>query len=612
MEWLSMIGDTLYTIAGMFWKILWVLVLGFALSGAVQAFVPKRRMAQVMGDDGAASITRAGFFGAISSSCSYAAAAMCRSVFLRDAHITAALAFMIAATNLVIELGFVLWSLMGWQFVVAEFLGGILLISIMALLMKTVGPVAAFNRVREAENAEQDEDDAGVPSIFSLDGWRMAASNFAMDWSMIWKDIAIGVIVAGIIVVWVPKAFWQALFLSGGDQVTLWQMVENALIGPIVAVFSFVCSVGNVPMAAALFNGGISFGGALAFISGDLIGFSLAQLVWGPISDRYGRRLPVAIGLVLFIIGSAGCALADAATTLIGWRLLQAIGACASVALSRAMVRDLFEGERAAQMMSTLMTVMAIAPLLGPSVGGQIEALAGWRAIFWCLGAIGMVALLALMTLPETLAAARRSEEAPGRALRRYIELIGNRRLLAHIGVGGFFYAGMFAYVAGTPFAYIDYYGVPSRLYGLLFGAGVVGIMITNMLNARLVRRFGVNRMLLGGAAATLLWGLMTALNAQTGWFGLWGLAVPLFLFTAMSGFIIANAITGALQDFPHRAGAVSALVGATQYGSGVIGSALVGLWSDGTPRALGLVIALAAAGCLVSAVAVYRTHRQS
>ncbi len=344
-------------------------------------------------------------------------------------------------------------------------------------------------------------------------------------------------------------------------------------------------------------------------VSGYLVGFSLAQLAWGPISDRFGRRVPIAIGLGLFILGSAGCALADSASALIGWRLVQAVGACASVALSRAMVRDLYAGARAAQMMSTLLTVMAIAPLLGPIVGGQIEAIANWRAIFWTLVAVGIVALLALATLPETLPSDRRSEEALGRALRRYIELVGNRRLLAYIGVGGFYYAGMFAYVAGTPFAYIDYYGVPSQLYGLLFGAGVLGIMATNMLNVRLVSRFGVNGLLLVGTAATALWALITAVDARTDIFGLWGIAVPLFLFASMSGLIIANAMTGALQDFPHRAGAVSALVGATQYGSGVIGSALVGLWSDGTPWSMGLVVGISGVGCLACALAVRRLH---
>jgi hypothetical protein len=315
MDFLSMIGDSIYTIAGMGWKILWALVLGFAISGAVQAFVPKRHMARVMGGDDAGSLARAGFFGAISSSCSYAAAAMSRSVFLRGAHVTAAIAFMIAATNLVIELGFVLWSLMGWQFVVAEFAGGVLLIAIMALLMKSVGPVREFEQVREAETANDDADDANVPSVFSLDGWRMAASRFAMDWSMIWKDIVIGVTVAGLIVVWVPQSFWQAVFLSSGDSVSWLQMIENALVGPLVAVFSFVCSVGNVPMAAALFNGGISFGGALAFIYGDLIVIPML-LVY---RQYYGTKLAAKLGVILYIAMVLTGFAIDVVFTLSGW-----------------------------------------------------------------------------------------------------------------------------------------------------------------------------------------------------------------------------------------------------------------------------------------------------
>ena len=138
-------------------------------------------------------------------------------------------------------------------------------------------------------------------------------------------------------------------------------------------------------------------------ISGYLIGFSLGQLLWGPIGDRHGRRAPVAIGLLLFVIGSAGCALAGSAWAMIGWRVVQAVGACAGVVLARAMVRDLYESYRAAQMLSTLMTVMAIAPLLGPILGGQILAFAGWRAIFWTLVGIGLATLAALFTLPETL-----------------------------------------------------------------------------------------------------------------------------------------------------------------------------------------------------------------
>jgi MFS transporter, DHA1 family, multidrug resistance protein len=335
-------------------------------------------------------------------------------------------------------------------------------------------------------------------------------------------------------------------------------------------------------------------------VSGYLIGFSLGQLLWGPISDRHGRRLPVAAGLVLFVIGSAGCALAGSAWAMIGWRIVQAVGASAGVVLARAMVRDLYEGNRAAQMLSTLITVMAIAPLIGPLLGGQILALAGWHAIFWTLVGIGLATLAALLTLPETLPLERRNHETLGRALVRYGELIRNRRLLGFAGAGGFFYGGMFAYIAGTPFAYITYHHVPAQLYGLLFAIGIVGIMIANLVNARLVTRFGSDRLLGFGTLAAALAGVLLAVAARTDWEGLWGLLLPLFAFVSATGFIVANSIAGAMSGFPERAGAVSAFVGAIHYGSGIIGSALVGTFADGTPWPMGWVIALAGIGSLL------------
>jgi DHA1 family bicyclomycin/chloramphenicol resistance-like MFS transporter len=287
---------------------------------------------------------------------------------------------------------------------------------------------------------------------------------------------------------------------------------------------------------------------------------------------------------------------------MISWRIVQAVGACAGVVLARAMVRDLYEGYRAAQMLSTLMTVMAVAPLLGPIIGGQILAFAGWRAIFWTLVGVGLATLAALFTLPETLPVERRSRVTLGRALVRYGELIRHRRLLGYAGAGGFFYGGMFAYIAGTPFAYITYHHVPPQFYGLLFGVGIIGIMATNLLNARLVMRLGSERLLVRGTGAAALAGVLLAVAAWTGWGGLWGLAVPLFLFVSATGFIVANSIAGALADFPERAGAVSALIGAIHYGSGIIGSALVGAFADGTPWPMGWVIALAGIGSLLCA----------
>ena len=298
-------------------------------------------------------------------------------------------------------------------------------------------------------------------------------------------------------------------------------------------------------------------------ISGFLIGFSMGQLLWGPIGDRYGRPLPIAIGLVLFIIGSAGCALSTDALMLIGWRTLQAVGACASVVLARAMVRDLYTGHRAAQMMSTLMTVMAIAPLLGPSVGGLILHVASWRAIFWTLAGVGLATLAALYALPETLPPPHRNREPFGRALANYVELLRHRRVLGYAGAGGFFYGGMYAYIAGTPFAYITYYHISTQFYGVLFAAGIAGIMITNQISSRLVRRLGGDHPMRTGSLGAALAGVLLAIDAWTGWGGLPGLVIPLFLVVSAAGVIVANSIAGALGTFPARAGAVSALIGA-------------------------------------------------
>ena len=337
-------------------------------------------------------------------------------------------------------------------------------------------------------------------------------------------------------------------------------------------------------------------------ISGYLIGFSLGQLLWGPLGDRHGRRGPILAGLVLFVIGSAGCALSGSAGEMIGWRILQAVGACAGVVLARAMVRDLYAGVRAAQMLSTLMTVMAIAPLLGPIVGGQILRLGSWQAIFWTLVSVGSAMLLAVLTLLETLPPERRNREPLSRAMARYLLLLRHRQLLSYAGTGGFFYGGMYAYIAGTPFAYISYYGVPAQLYGLLFGAGIVGIMVTNLVNARLVVRLGTGRLLRLGTAGAALSALVLAVNAGTGQGGLTSLVAPPLLFVAMTGFIVANSIAGILTGFPERAGTVSVLVGAIHYGSGIVGSGLVGAFADGTPWPLGWVVALSGLGALASA----------
>ncbi|TFZ34321.1 Bcr/CflA family efflux MFS transporter [Pseudomonas syringae] len=351
--------------------------------------------------------------------------------------------------------------------------------------------------------------------------------------------------------------------------------------------------------------------GAMALtVSGYLAGFSAGQLFWGPFSDRFGRRLPVALGCILFIAGSAGCALAADGTALIGCRVVQALGACANVVLARAMVRDLYEGRRAGQMMSTLMTIMAVAPLAGPTVGGQILHLLSWQAIFWTLVVMGLATLASLVMLPETLPPEQRSPTSLHTIMQRYRVLLRTPKFMAYIATGGFFYAGTFAYIAGSPFAYIAYHHVNPQWYGALFGAGIVGLMVTNQLNARFLNRHEIDSLLLVGGVISAVAGGVIAFTTWADWGGLPLLICGCFVFVAATGFVLANAITGALGCLPQFSGTASALAGALQYGAGILGSALVATFADGTPWPMGLVVGICGLGCFLSAACVLATHK--
>ena len=262
-------------------------------------------------------------------------------------------------------------------------------------------------------------------------------------------------------------------------------------------------------MAAAL---GASQGALELTISGYLLGFSIGQLFWGPISDRFGRRWPIIVGATVFIVGAAGCALANDASQIIGWRVVQAIGASAAVALARAMVRDIYDRDRAAKLLSTLMTVMAIAPLLGPLLGAQLLGLGSWRLIFWMLVAIGVVTIAGVWSLPETLPVEKREAGSLRPVLANYASLLRNKRFLAYAGAVGAFYAALFASIAGTPFAYITYHGTSPELYAVLFASGIIGLMLANFINARLVVHAGSDRLLLFGIFGAVLLGVAVPL----------------------------------------------------------------------------------------------------
>jgi uncharacterized membrane protein YraQ (UPF0718 family) len=299
------IGHALSITASMTWEITWALILGFALSAVVQAVVRKSTVVRLLGDDRPRTLALATGFGAASSSCSYAAVALARSLFRKGAAFTAAMAFEIASTNLVIELGVILALLMGWQFTLAEFTGGPVMIVLLAVLFRLL---LSERLVREARvQAERGiagsmEGHAAMDMsvrrpgsfarrLFSGDGYTSVSHVFVMEWAAIIRDLVIGLFVAGAIAAWVPDSFWQSFFFTGHP---LAAKIWGPVIGPVVAIISFVCSIGNVPLAVVLWKGGISFGGVVAFIFADLIIAPILNIY----RKYYGRRM------ALFVLGT--------------------------------------------------------------------------------------------------------------------------------------------------------------------------------------------------------------------------------------------------------------------------------------------------------------------
>jgi uncharacterized membrane protein YraQ (UPF0718 family) len=292
------------------WEILWPLVLGFALSGIVQAVVTKGEMSRLLPDSSARTILIASGLGAASSSCSYVAIALARSLFRKGADFIAAMAFEFASTNLVLELGIILWVLMGWQFTLAEFIGGPVMIVLLVLLLRRAMTPALLAQARaQAERGIAGRMEGHAAMDMSLSGGSIltralsqrgftAISHFyVMDWASIWIEIVGGLLIAGALAAWVPYAFWTSLFLS---QDPVWSKVVGPLIGPMVAVISFVCSVGNVPLAAVLWSGGISFGGVVAFLFADLIVL--------PILNIYRKYYGLRVAMLLFVLFYAAMA----------------------------------------------------------------------------------------------------------------------------------------------------------------------------------------------------------------------------------------------------------------------------------------------------------------
>jgi uncharacterized membrane protein YraQ (UPF0718 family) len=304
MNLLQAIGSALAEAFDMFWEVFWPLVLGFALSAVVQAVVSHRTLARLLGDSSPRSLTLASLFGIASSSCSYAAVALARSLFRKGASFTAAMVFELASTNLVIELGIILIVLLGWPFAAAEYLGGIVMVVIIALVFRFTLTPRLVRMAREqaergavgrmeghaAMDMSVEEGGSFFARLVSGRGFTAVSHLFVMDWASVWVDVLGGFLIAGALAAWVPQGFWQAFFLTGHPTLA---KIEGPLVGPLVAIFSFVCSVGNVPLAAVLWRGGISFGGVVSFIFADLIVL--------PVLDIYRRYYGGRVALYLLV-----------------------------------------------------------------------------------------------------------------------------------------------------------------------------------------------------------------------------------------------------------------------------------------------------------------------
>jgi uncharacterized membrane protein YraQ (UPF0718 family) len=299
--------QSLYHAAAMLWETFWALILGFSLSAFLQVFFRKEQITKQFGRTGLREVALATFFGAVSSSCSYAAAATAKTAFKKGAALVPTLAFMFASTNLVLELGFILWLLLGWTFLLAEVVGAFVLIAAMWLLVKLTVPKGLVEQARAHNGDEENScchshghemessDESFKDKIRKPETWARVADAFFMDMAMLWKEIAIGFLIAGFLMVLVPEDWWKNLFITQGTGAL--RLIENSIIGPLIAVASFVCSIGNIPLASVLWSGGISFGGVISFIYADLIIIPLILIY----RKYYGAKAALYITTVLFI-----------------------------------------------------------------------------------------------------------------------------------------------------------------------------------------------------------------------------------------------------------------------------------------------------------------------
>lgn len=339
------------------------------------------------------------------------------------------------------------------------------------------------------------------------------------------------------------------------------------------------------------------------------VGLAVGQLLYGPLADRFGRRRPLLFGVALFALASLACSLAPSLEWLVVARFVQALGGCAGMVVSRAVVRDLCDPVASARVFSRLMLVMGLAPILAPLLGGLLLQHWGWQAIFVCLGLFAALCLLLVfLHLPET-----RPQAAPpaplGAAWQQYRRLLADRVFIGHALTGGLAIAAMFAYIAGSPFVFIDLYGVPAQQYGWLFGSNAAGFILVAQCNSRLLRERGPAFWVPRGVAFYLLCALTLFVVAALQPAELWPLLPPLFGCIAILGLVMPNTSACAMAGQGSHAGSASALLGSLQFGIAALAAALVGALHDGTARPMALVMLVCACGAMLVAWRTARYH---
>ncbi|MDE1183466.1 Bcr/CflA family multidrug efflux MFS transporter [Paraburkholderia sp.] len=379
-----------------------------------------------------------------------------------------------------------------------------------------------------------------------------------------------------------------------------------AACGPI-SIDMYLPSLPSIMQAFA-----VTSGAAQSTLTSFMFGFSIGMLLYGPLSDSFGRRPVLLGGIAMYAVASVACALSFSIDSLVMFRFVQALGAGAASVLARAIARDAHAPSDAAKVLSMLAIVTSIGPLLAPLIGGQLLLLGGWRVVFSVLTVFGVVcAVTAYLKVPETWPKEKRAESAVLRSFGAYGTLLRDPVVWGHLLCGGMAFASMFAYITATPFVYIEYFHVSAQHYGFLFALNIIGIMGWNFINTRLVGRVGAVPIISFASLVSFGASAFVCLVSLTGWGGLWSIVFGLFFVVGVVGVLSANCTTELMHRYPMNAGAAAAVFGAVQLSLGAVSSMAVGIWTDGSPFGMGVVVGGAGVLCLAGRGLVLRAHRK-